>query len=205
VLTINAPAGFTNYIWSNGGSTNPITINSSTSSLTLQVVDGVGCTSVSDALNIIVNPYPVATITPNGTQLTASVGDDYQWYHNGNPVSGATNQSFEYNVLEYGVYTVEVTENGCTSISTDFIYLITAVENAGGELKIYPNPVNEILNIEFQPPYTVTIFSTTGNTVRETKSNTPLTVIDFNLFSNGMYIMQVRSDHMHKYFRIEKK
>jgi hypothetical protein len=206
VLTITAPPGFTNYSWSNGASTNPITIAISTSSLTLQVKDALGCTSpLSDALNVVVNPYPVAIITNNGTQLTASVGDNYQWYQNNNPVSGETNQSFEFNFLEYGVYKVDVTTNGCTATSASFEYLITGVENFGVELKIYPNPTDENLFIEFNPPYDVWIVDVTGKVVFQTKIETERTSIDLSVLSTGFYMLFIKTDHEHYNRRISKK
>jgi hypothetical protein len=205
VLTINAPAGFANYSWSNGGSTNPITINSSISSLTLQVVDGTGCASVSDALNIIVNPYPLAEITANGTQLNASQGDSYQWFHNGDAVSGATNQTYEYNVLEYGVYVVDVTENGCTSTSSDFVYLITGFENPQNGLKIYPNPVEENLFVEFNPPYKIQVVGVTGVVIQNFSAQSKFSSLDFSSMVKGIYLLKIQNENQTQYLRIIKK
>ncbi|HPH46154.1 MAG TPA: FG-GAP-like repeat-containing protein [Chryseolinea sp.] len=206
VLTINAPSGFTNYIWSNGGNTNPITINSSTSSLTLQVVDGAGCTSpVSDALNIVVNPYPVATITPTGTQLTASAGDSYQWYQNGDVVVGATNQNFDFNFLEYGLYVVDVTDNGCTSTSLPFEYLITGFEKNTEGLKVYPNPVEENLFVEFKPPYTIQVMGVTGNVIQNLNAQSTPSSIDFSSMAKGIYFLKIKNENQTQYLRIIKK
>ncbi len=206
VLTINAPAGFSNYIWSNGGNTNPITINSSTSSLTLQVVDGAGCTSpVSDALNIVVNPYPVATITPTGTQLTASAGDSYQWYQNGDVVVGATNQNFDFNFLEYGLYVVDVTDNGCTSTSLPFEYLITGFEKNIEGLKVYPNPVEENLFVEFKPPYTIQVIGVTGNVIQNFNALSIPSSLDFSSMAKGIYFLKIKNENQTQYLRIIKK
>ncbi|HOX81518.1 MAG TPA: FG-GAP-like repeat-containing protein [Chryseolinea sp.] len=206
VLTINAPSGFTNYIWSNGGNTNPITINSSTSSLTLQVVDGAGCTSpVSDALNIVVNPYPVATITPTGIQLTASAGDSYQWHQNGVVVVGATNQNFDFNFLEYGLYVVDVTDNGCTSTSLPFEYLITGFEKNTEGLKVYPNPVEENLFVEFKPPYTIQVMGVTGNVIQNLNAQSTPSSIDFSSMAKGIYFLKIKNENQTQYLRIIKK
>ncbi len=206
ILTITAPSGFTTYTWSNGASSNPITITASTSSLTLQVTDGAGCVSpLSDALNIVVNPYPVAIITANDTQLTASVGDSYQWYQNDNAVSGATNQSFEFNLLEYGIYKVEVTDNGCTSTSSEFEYLITAIENFGSELKVYPNPSDENLSVEFNPPYSLSIVDLTGKIVHQVDVKTKSTHIDLSALSKGIYLLQIQKDQTKHNLRISKE
>lgn len=60
-LTITAPSGFTTYTWSNGASTNPITINTSTNALTLQVSNGACMSPPSDPLTIAVNPLSHCT------------------------------------------------------------------------------------------------------------------------------------------------
>ncbi len=195
-LTITAPSGFTTYTWSNGASTNPITITASTTALTLQVANG-GCTSpLSDPLNIIVNPYPVATITPNDTQLTASSGDSYQWYQNSDLVNGATSQTFEYNVLEYGTYVVDVTDNGCTSTSDEFIYLVTDAEKTVDGLRVYPNPVtSKNLFITSSENATLKMFDILGRKVKEVTVTQGLSpnIISVHELNAGNYIIAIQS------------
>jgi hypothetical protein len=200
-----APSGFTSYLWSNGETTEEITIIAS-GIYSVTVQDAAGCVSPSsDPITVTVNPYPLAEITANGTQLTASSGDSYQWFHNGNPVSGATSQSFEYNALEYGVYVVDVTENGCTSTSSDFVYLITGFENPQNGLKIYPNPIDKNLDIELPPPYTLTIFNATGKLLKQVASTKTKTSIDFSEIARGVYILQIKSEKGTFYQRVTKE
>ncbi len=206
VLTITAPSGFTTYTWSNGASSNPTTITTSTSSLTLQVEDAAGCTSpLSDALNIVVNPYPIATITTNGLVLTASLGDSYKWYQNDVLIADATEQSFEFNVLEYGVYKVDVTDSGCTSTSTEYEYLITGLEHLSDGVKLYPNPVDKILTTEYNPPYSITIINTSGMIVGKVNSNVRYVSIDLSSFASGLYILQIKNENGIRYKRVTKK
>jgi hypothetical protein len=146
-VTFTGPAGFL-YDWSDGSSTQQVTIDQSMT-ISLVVFDESACVSPSsDVINIIVNPFPVAMIASTGTTLTASAGDTYQWYVNDQTIDGATNQAYEYSTFEYGVYNVDVTDNGCTTHSDDFIYLITGVEKHKSVIKIYPNPFKEQLVIE---------------------------------------------------------
>jgi len=65
---------------------------------------------------------PTPTITPNGpttffegssVTLTSSSASGNQWYLNGNPIGGATNQQYIANAS--GSYTVTTTTSGCTS------------------------------------------------------------------------------------------
>lgn len=205
ILTITAPSGFTTYTWSNGASTNPVTITATTTALTLQVANG-GCTSpLSDPLNVIVNSYPVATITPSGTQLTASSGDTYQWYQNGEEVDGATNQKFEFNALEYGVYTVDVTDNGCTSTSDKFTYLITGFEKNTEGLKVYPNPVDEDLHIEFNPPYQIQVIGVSGKVVYDYNAESMSSSFDLRSLAKGVYVLKITTKTQTQFLRIIKK
>ena len=172
----------------------------------MQVKDGAGCDSpISDALNVVMNPYPIATITPNGTLLTASSGDIYQWYQNDDAVVGETDQSFEFNMLEYGKYKVEVTDNGCTSTSTEFEYLITGLEHLGDGIKLYPNPVDKILTTEYHPPYTITIINTAGMIVGQVSSNVRDATIDLSSFASGIYFLQFKNEKAIRHQRITKK
>ncbi len=202
--TLNAPNGFAFYTWSTGETTQQITV-STTDTYSVIVEDAGGCVSpASDPINVTVNAFPAADITVNGEQLTASPGDTYQWYQNGDEVTGATSHSFEYNILEYGLYLVEVTDNGCTSTSAPFEYLITDAEHFNSELKLYPNPVEKILFTEYQPPYTITIINASGMIVGEMNSNTRGTSIDLSCFASGIYFIQLKNEKGISYHRIAK-
>ncbi len=128
--TASGPAGETSYSWS---ITNGTIVGSSTSQsvtytagasgnagLTLNVVEAGGCHK-SGSLNVTIFATP--TITPSGpttfctggsVTLTSSAGSGNQWSLNGNPIGGATNQTYIANAS--GDYTV--TGNGCTSTAS---------------------------------------------------------------------------------------
>ena len=204
-LTITAPSGFTTYTWSNGASTNPVTISASTTALTLQVANGSCVSPLSDPINIVVNPYPVATITLNGSQLTSSPGDSYQWFSNGVEVLQATQQTFDLNLIENASYTVDVTDNGCTSTSDEFIYLITGTETIHDGLKIYPNPFKSNLTIELPSKESVQIkiLDVVGRTLKNYSINNN-TTLNLNDLSSGSYIIIIQEGAKNHYQRIQK-
>src|SRR5205085_3135472 len=91
------------------------------------VVTASGCSSAaSAATTVTVNPTPpTPTITPGGpttfcaggnVTLTSSSATGNQWYLNGNPIGGATNQT--YDATASGDYTVVVTTSGCSSAAS---------------------------------------------------------------------------------------
>ncbi len=170
-------------------------------------VNGDNAASVSSQAAILsfTTNSTIAEITINGTTLTASPGDSYQWYQNGDAVDGATSQSFEFTVLEYGKYKVDVTDNGCTSTSAEFEYLITGLEHLRNGIKLYPNPVEENLFVEFKPPYQIQVMGVSGTTVRSFSIDSASTSLDFSLFSKGIYFLKIKNENQTHYLRIIKK
>jgi hypothetical protein len=131
----SGPAGATSYAWSivNGtitSATNIQTITytagaSGTVDLTLVVTNASSC-SATNTVNVTINPTPATpTITPGGpttfcaggsVTLTSSSATGNQWSLNGNPIGGATNNTF--NATASGSYTVVVTASGCPSAAS---------------------------------------------------------------------------------------
>jgi len=66
------------------------------------------------------------TIAQNGDTLVASIGSTYQWYHEGNILVGATDQS--HIVTENGNYTVLVSYGDSCFFGSDTLYIM-CVEN----------------------------------------------------------------------------
>ena len=104
-----------------GGATNQTYSATASGSYTV-VTTASGCSSAASAATVVtVNPTPpTPTITPAGSTtfctsvgLTSSSASGNQWYLNGNPIGGATAQT--YNATAAGSYTVVVTATGCPS------------------------------------------------------------------------------------------
>jgi predicted dienelactone hydrolase len=94
----------------------------------------------------IANPLPV--INANGSLLSSSAtGTAYQWYLNGNLISGANGA--QYNATANGAYTVVVThENGCTTESAPFqLNALTLEETVAFTPVLSPVPTNGQMTI----------------------------------------------------------
>ena len=112
VLTSSASSG---NLWSTGETTQSITVSTS-GSYSVSIVDGPCTSAASNIINVTVNPIPSApTITAGGPTtfctggsvvLTSSASSGNLWS------TGATTQSIT--VSTSGVYTVNVTQLGCT-------------------------------------------------------------------------------------------
>jgi hypothetical protein len=124
-LTSSSASGNQWYLNGNpiGGATNQAYVANASGNYTV-IVTAAGCPSApSTATTVTVNPIPATpTITPGGpttfcaggsVTLTSSSASGNQWYLNGNPIGGATNQA--YAATASGSYTVVVTLSGCSS------------------------------------------------------------------------------------------
>jgi hypothetical protein len=120
----SAPAS--NYLWSNGATTQSISA-SSASAYRVTVIDSNGCRNTSQPVTVTVNPLPhVPSVTAAGpttfcgggsVQLTSSTGNNYLWS------TGATTQSI--NAAQSGIYTVAHTNSfGCTATSPGITVMV---------------------------------------------------------------------------------
>ena len=124
------------------------------------VVTGAPCGAVnSNGASLIVNALPNAvlvaaeysrinpsvpttlftTVSPVGTYT-------YQWFRNGNLVSGVTASSYPMDVDKLGAYTVIATDvNGCRITSN----LVNVSDSASNQLFIYSNPNNGVFQVRY--------------------------------------------------------
>jgi gliding motility-associated-like protein len=111
--TLNAGAGYSNYIWSNGVTTQTVNINTA-GTFTATVTNANGCTG-SASKTTIINPLPTPNVTGTtsicqGTSTTFDAGAGYSSYVWSTGSGGQT-----LNMGIAGTYTVTVTDaNGCT-------------------------------------------------------------------------------------------
>lgn len=159
-LRLNANAGSASYQWFLNGQP----VRGATASVFTATTAGsyTVSSSVNNCLPALSAPVvtsirraekPVITLT-NSIQLNSNVMMGNQWFLNGLPVAGATNQTLI--VPQTGSYAVRANANGCGELLSDEIsVIITAVEAALFEnisVKMYPNPVENTLSCEYQAP-----------------------------------------------------
>ena len=109
-----------------------------------------GCTSPSSVTIASINPSPVTpVVTQIANTLNSSLAIGNQWYGQNGKIIGAVNQN--YTPTGSGNYYVINTASGCSSTSSVFTYSVLATDEfiLSNDLKIYPNPTNSKINIDF--------------------------------------------------------
>ena len=150
-LTLTSSTGIS-YQWQlNGtniaGATNQTYNVTQGGSYTVIVTDAVNTNCVSTSVAFVITEIvPVITsasgagiLCPGSVlTLTASTATSYQWLLNGNPIAGATSQS--YDATASGDYSVTTVITGCTSTSTLFTVteLIPTIVSTGGVTTLCP-------------------------------------------------------------------
>jgi PKD repeat protein len=143
-FTAGIGAGYS-YQWLNnsnpiGGATNVNFTAGSAGSYSVSVTEGT-CSATTTAIPVTIRPVPTASINSHGSLTfcagvgvslftTGGLNYTYQWYENGQLITSDT--STFIGVQDSGIYTVQVTENGCFAMSDpDTTYAI-------------PNPADSI-------------------------------------------------------------
>src|SRR4029078_2488142 len=119
--TLDAGAGFTSYLWSNGDTTRTINVTTN-GTFTVRVTNASGCQSLASAsVTVTVTALPVATITPSGPtsfcqggSVTLDAGARFNTY-----LWSSVDTTRAINVATNGTFTVRVTNaSGCQSLAS---------------------------------------------------------------------------------------
>jgi photosystem II stability/assembly factor-like uncharacterized protein len=175
---------------------NPNACPQNTTNYTAFVVDNNQCTSSASILVTVSAAPTMPNIIFDGTTLTSSNADTYQWYLNNAVIPGANNNS--YVPQSNGDYTVEVSNaNGCTILSDPFTVNINAQFESvnNNPISISPNPVFDALQVVFNNNHEyaqVSIYNAAGQKVYEQKGVQQTLMVDVKNFSAGMYVITVQ-------------
>lgn len=110
---------------------------------------GYGVSHALDAM-LLQNFGAVPTISSDwNSTLTSSGASGYQWYLDGNPLAGETNQDLIVSP-PYGTYQVETySVDGCPTISDPFVVTASLKDLSADDIFLYPNPAKDELTIAY--------------------------------------------------------
>jgi hypothetical protein len=153
-----------------------------------------------------VNPIPATpVVTANGDLLTSSAPEGNQWYFEGVIIQGATGQN--YQATQSGWYWAVVNLNGCSSDTSNHVYiLITGIEQlTGSGVSVYPVPNDGKFTVSIGSaslePFSISVFSNLGVQIFGVK-NVHVNgrfdqVIDLRPAANGIYTVVIRNNSNH--------
>ena len=143
-------------------------------------------------------PPAIPVISVSGSALSSTSATTYQWYLNGQPITGATSQTFTPTTP--GIYVVRITDaNGCVyQYSKGYKYSSGSTGlneiDLSNEMTAYPNPTNgliELKNIEkFGAEFQVRVMDQAGKVHIQIRNASTL---NLSHLPNGIYFVQVTS------------
>lgn len=184
--------------WSTGETTATISVMpSGTETYSITFTDDNGCVDTDE---VSVSNFTTAqpTISESGGVLTADINAfGYQWYLNGQPIQGASAQS--YIPVMDGDYTVEIFDtNGCSSLSDVFAVDFVAIEDIEGlsVFEVYPNPFNGYLTVQLESTQStqlqLELVNITGQVLfTQFVNSNDNAVLDLRDLSAGMYFIRL--------------
>ena len=108
-------------------------------------------------------------------------------------INGANSSSIT--ISQTGVYTVEVSHNGCDISSTNFTAIYTALDEQKHQIIAHPNPLKDVCEISSDTPMeSISIMDVTGKLLFEFLNiNTFEFSLDLSKLNNGIYFVEVRT------------
>ncbi len=126
----------------------------------------------------------------------------YQWFLNGNGIPGAVDRI--YSVTANGDYTVVVTnENGCTDTSDTYtVKNVTGIQPTmiAQQIRLYPNPVRDIIYIQSPVKLNAFITSIEGKQLKKIRDARTIPVSEL---SPGLYLIHI-TENDGKLLKVEK-
>ncbi len=208
-LVLKAGFGFSEYVWSTGETTREITVNTPGTYYVIGTAAN-GCTSTSGNLEIVVKPAPdKPVITREGNNLVSTECQFYQWYVDGQKISGGTNR--QQPITKNGTYTVTVTV-GKTCSETSEPFIVLGVEEVADESKITltPNPAQNYIEIMINSMLSgnikINITDIGGNTMKQIIDNKDVGEyvrrIDISVIPAGTYFVIVSAGNKNYCFKL---
>jgi hypothetical protein len=189
-------SGATSFIWDNGVVDN--TTFTPTETLVYTVTGSDGICENSDQIEVAVTPLPVQpSIIMYGENLMSSATVGNQWYYTTIQLPGENNQILT--PQSDGLYYVEVTVDGCSSMSEAYNYSTVGLNDLNAKsLTVYPTAAKSYLhvNLDEMPSeaYTLKIIDITGKVHYSTESTEKENTINVQNLTQGVYFLNFNNN-----------
>ncbi len=200
--TVLTAFGGGTYSWSNGATTQSITVRPTSTTTYTVTATRLVCSGMATN-TVVVDAPPTPLISQSGDTLKCTPnGYTYQWYRNGNPIAGSTADTAI--VHQTGNYKVRITDaRGCMDTALYNVKSIVGVNILSYDdfISIYPNPVNGELHIDCSIPegdYKLTLTDVLGQTLYSNTlhiSGRYSGIINMDNYAPGMYILSIKGNN----------
>lgn len=192
------------YTWIDG-----ITYTEANNTATYTLSNMAECDSVV-TLDLTINMVDVTVTITDPTITSNATGASYQWLDCSAAytiIPGETAQSFT--AIVNGDYAVEVTENSCTDTSACVSISTVGMAETSmfNSISIYPNPIQEMVNINLGTltEVSIKIFNVSGKLVySQDNINTPICNFEFKE-APGIYFIELSSVEKKQRYKLIKK
>lgn len=155
--------------------------------------DAYGCAHDTTVTIDVVAVPAAPTATNTGMTVMSTPADGYQWYLDGQPIAGATEQ--EWSPVVNGNYSVVITDaNGCHSESLPVYFGTVGLMEAGAlGLTIYPQPADETITIAgIGAPTDVRLLDASGRVVLVQRAGSSGTLsLNVRALAAGTYVLEL--------------
>jgi hypothetical protein len=181
--------------WLGGGGTYITPILTDNTTFYVQDSTDCGASATRTGITVTVNPIPpVPVITNTEDTLHSSAPEGNQWYFDGTLIAGATSQT--YVATQSGYYWDVVTLNGCSSDTSNTLFLFMGIDpHTPFEINVYPVPNDGRFNIYIttasEENFSIRVYNFLGVMVREEKkvyvNGSIQKMIDLGPVPDGIY------------------
>lgn len=211
-IALSATGGVS-YQWNNNVLQNQVFIPAFSQYYTVTVTGANGCKAKDslnvNLLNIPVKPSITVAYSANADTLISDAVYGNQWFKNGNPLQGEINQKLVISPFVSAVYAVVVTENTCSSDTSDYVHINAAADNIKNQSAffIYPNPFTDYFVIETdlkQPnKMLIELFDIDARKLYSQYADKQIK-IDASRFKSGLYYLKITTDNVTYTYKILK-
>jgi hypothetical protein len=148
----------------------------------------------------------IQNVNTEAPTLTSTASQGNQWFLNGSAISGATNATLI--ATTPGVYKVQVKVDDCVGdFSTDFALIVTGDLPTSAEITLYPNPVENYLQIDgIKDVVTTQLVDVTGREVSLVlERNSGGYTADVRDLPSGLYVLRLINATAHYQLKFVKK
>lgn len=190
------------------GATNRTYNATTTGSYVVEAVNAfTGCSAISALIEVTVNekpPKPTVTRSNDKLYLLSSAPTDNQWFENGIALIGDTGKIYKHTA--WGLYSVQVTENGCKNKSemSDVIPGVIDTTGWNGQVFIFPNPFSGHLNIvnnDLTKNLLLQLYDISGHRLLTQRITIRHHVIDMPVLPKGSYVLVLTDENKNEMLR----